>query len=298
MDNGLTISVHNLTKKYGSFAAVNNFSFEALPGRITGFLGPNGAGKTTTLRILLGLAAPTHGQALIGGKRYADFLSPGHVVGASLDSHSFHPGRTARNHLRILAAAEGTSYSRIDEVLDKVGLRDFADRRVGTYSLGMRQRLGLAGALLSDPSVLVLDEPANGLDPEGIRWMRDLLNFLAGQGATVLLSSHLLSEIQQIADHIVIINHGQLVAAGSLSEIEAMGSKHVSVDSPHRTDLHVALRNAQLDVRETPDGLEVSNSDPTTVGTIAFQAGLPLSHLSADEDGLEDVFLGLVGGRR
>src|SRR5215469_14654407 len=199
------LTVDNLTKRYGSVVAVDGLSFEVGPGRVTGFLGPNGAGKTTTLRMLLGLAAPNSGTATINGARYRDLPDPARTVGAALEADSFHPGRSAIEHLRIVAIAAGIPRHRAAEVLDLVGLADAARRRVGTFSLGMRQRLTLAATLLGDPGVLILDEPLNGLDPDGIRWMRDLLRQLAGQGRTVLVSSHLLAEAAQTVDDVVVI---------------------------------------------------------------------------------------------
>jgi len=210
------VSVRGLTKHFGSVNAVEDLSFEVPTGRITGFLGPNGAGKTTTLRMALALVKPTAGEALIGGRRYADLRHPRRAVGALLEATGFHPGRRGRDHLRILAQVAGVGRGRVDEVLELVELTSAADRRVGGYSLGMRQRLGLAAALLGDPGVLVLDEPANGLDPAGMAWLRGLLRELAGQGRTVLISSHVLSEVAQTVDQVVIINAGRLRYAGTL----------------------------------------------------------------------------------
>lgn len=209
MATGVPIDIRGLSKRFGPVSAVSDLSFSVEPGQVTGFLGPNGAGKTTTLRILLGLVAPTVGSATFGGTAYRDLESPLTTVGASLEAASFHPARSARNHLKVYALASGIETPRIDRALQLVGLADVADRKVGGYSLGMRQRLGLAFALLGDPGVLVLDEPINGLDPEGIRWMRSLLGQLAGEGRTVLVSSHLLSEVQQSVDRVVIISRGR-----------------------------------------------------------------------------------------
>lgn len=292
------IVVSNLTKRYGQVMAVEDLSFTVTPGRVTGFLGPNGAGKTTTLRVLLGLDNPDSGTALIGDKRYRDFASPGTLVGASLDADSFHPGRTGRNHLRIYATAMGVPGSRIDAVLNLVGLTGAADRAVRGYSLGMRQRLGLATGMLADPRVLVMDEPANGLDPEGIRWMRGFLRSLAGEGRTILLSSHLLGEIQLIAQDLVIINHGRLVAAGDLQSIEAAADKTVLVDAPDRENLWNVLAQAKLELSSAEKGIVVRGATAEQVGAIALDARLPLSHLSVTTAGLEETFLGLVGGVR
>ncbi|MET8805178.1 ABC transporter ATP-binding protein [Streptomyces sp. NPDC004546] len=219
MNGGITID--GLTKRYGGMTAVDDLTFTVEPGVVTGFLGPNGAGKTTTLRMVLGLITPTAGRALIDGRRYADLRKPRRVVGAVLEATGFHPGRRGRDHLRILAQAGGLPAERVDEVLDRVGLADAAQRRVGGYSLGMRQRLGLASALLGDPKVLVLDEPANGLDPAGMADLRDVLRGLADEGRTVLMSSHVLSEVAQTVDRVVIVAGGTLRYAGPLAELTA-----------------------------------------------------------------------------
>jgi ABC-2 type transport system ATP-binding protein len=216
---GTQISARGLTKLFGDIRAVDDLTFDVPAGRVTGFLGPNGAGKTTTLRMLLGLVRPTRGTALIGGHRYAELLAPRRTVGAVLEATGFHPGRTGRDHLRITAHASRIPTSRVGEVLDLVGLSRDADRRVGGYSLGMRQRLGLAAALLGDPQVLILDEPANGLDPAGMAWLRARLRDLAAQGCTVLISSHVLAEIAQTVDQIVIISAGRLRYAGTLDQL-------------------------------------------------------------------------------
>jgi ABC-2 type transport system ATP-binding protein len=217
------IKAHGLTKRFGPVRAVDDLSFSVEPGSVTGFLGPNGAGKTTTLRMLLGLVAPDAGTATIGGRAYADLPEPLHEVGAVLEASGFYPGRTARNHLRIQALAAGADPSRVDDVLDLVQLTDAADRRVGGFSLGMRQRLGLATALLPDPEILILDEPANGLDPEGVRWLRGLLRGFAAEGGTVLVSSHMLAETAQTVDSVVIIDHGRLVTQSPLASLTAHG---------------------------------------------------------------------------
>jgi ABC-2 type transport system ATP-binding protein len=214
-----TIVVHGLTKRYGAVTAVDGLTFEVEPGLVTGFLGPNGAGKTTTLRMLLGLVAPTAGEALIDGKRYADLTDPRRAVGAVLETTGFHPGRSGRDHLRVLAQSAGLHRSRVDEVLSQVGLAGAAGRRVRGYSLGMRQRLGLAAALLGDPRVLILDEPGNGLDPAGLAELRELLRDLAADGRTILMSSHVLSEVAQTVDRVVIIACGTLRYAGPLAEL-------------------------------------------------------------------------------
>jgi ABC-2 type transport system ATP-binding protein len=219
-----TIHVHGLVKRFGPVAAVDGLSFDVQPGTVTGFLGPNGAGKTTTLRMLLGLVNPDAGTATIDGRAYRELPEPLHQVGAVLEASSFHPGRTARAHLRIQALAADADPSRAEDVLDLTGLVDAADRRIGGFSLGMRQRLGLATALLADPEVLILDEPANGLDPEGVRWLRDLLRGFAVEGGTVLVSSHQLAEVAQTVDSVVIVDHGRLVAQGPVADLTAGGS--------------------------------------------------------------------------
>jgi ABC-2 type transport system ATP-binding protein len=231
------IRVDRATKRYGPVTAVDDLSFDARAGAITGFLGPNGAGKSTTLRMLLGLAAPTAGSATILGRRYHELDDPAATVGALLDTHTFHPWRSARSHLRIVASAAGIPARRIGEVLEEVGLADAADRRVGGFSLGMRQRLGLAGALLGRPRVLVLDEPANGLDPEGIRWLRGLLRAYADEGNTVLISSHLLAEVQQTVDDVVIIARGRLRFQGSLEALNARAPDTVEIRTTRSADL-------------------------------------------------------------
>ena len=217
------ISVRGLTKRFGSIEAVDDLTFEVPPGQVTGFLGPNGAGKTTTLRMALGLVTPTAGEVLIGGRRYQDLDQPRRVVGAAVEAMAAHPGRRARSHLGVLAAAAGATPARVDEVLEMVGLTDARERRVGGFSLGMRQRLGLASALLGDPQYLLLDEPANGLDPAGIAWLRGRMRDLALEGRTVLVSSHVLSEVAQTADHVVILNAGRLRYAGPLADLDAGG---------------------------------------------------------------------------
>jgi ABC-2 type transport system ATP-binding protein len=218
-----TITVDRLTKRYGATTAVDDLSFAVPAGSVTGFLGPNGAGKSTTLRVLLGLTRPTAGRATFDGVPYGELADPARTVGAMLEHDPFHPGRSGRDHLRVLATATGIAPGRVDEVLDLAGLAEAAGRRAGGYSLGMRRRLGLAAALLGDPSVLLLDEPANGLDPQGIRWLRDLLRDRAGRGATVLISSHVLSEVALIAERVVVVHRGRLVTSGPVGELTAGG---------------------------------------------------------------------------
>lgn len=289
------IEISHLTKTFGPVRAVDDLSFTVAPGRVTGFLGPNGAGKTTTLRMLLGLVAPTTGTATIGGRRYTDLDRPLRTVGAALEASDFHPGRTARDHLRVSAPKAGASDTRVDELLALVGLADAATRRVGGFSLGMRQRLGLAATLLGDPPVLLLDEPANGLDPEGIRWLRDLLRSLAAEGRTVLVSSHVLSEVQQTVDDIVVIARGRLVHASTLPELVAMAEQRVVVRTPNPADLRALAERSGWRAQGGPeDTVELSGVDPATVGHAAFTAGIELHELSNRGASLEDVFLGLT----
>jgi ABC-2 type transport system ATP-binding protein len=286
-----TVSIRSLTKRFGPVLAVDGLTFDAPAGKITGFLGPNGAGKTTTLRSLVGLVRPTSGQALIDGRRYQDLPNPGRVVGAVLESGSSRPGRSGRDHLRVLAATAGVGEGRVDEMLDLVGLTDAAGRRASAYSLGMRQRLGLAGALLGEPEVLILDEPANGLDPEGIAWLRTLLQGLAAEGRSVLISSHLLSEVAQTVDRVVIIDHGKLRFAGSLDEL---GSGTVSVRAAQQDRLRDALATAGYGVRVVAGGLEVVGASPERVGQVAAAEQIALSALTADSASLEAAFLQLT----
>ena len=284
-----TIEVTNLTKQYGDVLAVDRLDFGVAEGRITGFLGPNGSGKTSTMRILLGLSTATSGTATFGGRRYRDFDHPMHEVGAALDASSFHPGRSALQHLIVIATAAGIPRRRVHNVIGQVGLADAANRKVGGYSLGMRQRLALAAAFLGDPRVLVLDEPLNGLDPEGILWVRDTIRQLAHEGRTVLLSSHLLSEVAQTVDDIVVIAGGRLVAAGALDDLATGG--HTVVRSPHAPALTAALLAAGHDARRVgADEIEVSGIDSEVVGRIAAQEGAVITALREVHDDLEQTF--------
>lgn len=290
---GATIEFRGITKHFGAVQAVNDLTFSVEPGVVTGFLGPNGSGKTTTLRMLLGLVAPTSGTATIGGSAYRDLARPLSTVGTALEASSFHPGRSARNHLAVYAAAEGISSTRVAEVLTRVGLGEYMDRRVGGYSMGMRQRLGLAFAILGDPGVLVLDEPTNGLDPEGIRWMRGFLRGQADEGRTVLISSHMLSEVQQSVDRVVIISRGRSMYEGSLESLES-GSV-LRIDSPDRAGLKAALTAAGARIESTDAALTVTGISAERAGEAALAAGVALSLLAVDSVGLEQVFLELVG---
>jgi ABC-2 type transport system ATP-binding protein len=291
--HGQTLVFDGVTKRFGTVAAVSDLAFTVEPGRVTGFLGPNGAGKTTTLRMLLGLVTATSGSATIGGKTYGQLTDPMRVVGASLEA-AFHPGRSGRAHLAVTATAAGIPRDRVTAVLDQTGMTPYADRRVGGYSMGMRQRLGLATALLGDPGVLVLDEPINGLDPEGIRWIRSFLQALAAEGRTILVSSHLLSEVQQTVDDVVVIAGGKLRFVGTLASLEGTSTATGSIaDAPDRAALAAALKAAGHDVRAAAEGLTVDLA-PAEVGRIALAAGVPLSALAASGAGLEDEFLALV----
>jgi ABC-2 type transport system ATP-binding protein len=287
------ITVHALTKSYGGFTAVDDVSFTAHPGRVTGFLGPNGAGKSTTMRVMVGLTPPTSGSVTIDGRRYADLPNPGREVGVLLDASAQHAGRTGREILTIAARTMGLPLLRVEQMLETVGLtQSESKRRVRHYSLGMRQRLGIATALIGDPSVLVLDEPANGLDPAGIRWMRDLLRGYADGGGTVLLSSHLLHEIEVIADDLVVIGHGRIVASGTKADLLAAAGTLVRArDLPA---LHRALVADGLDGTISGDVLR-TDADPARVGELAHAAGVPLIELRpADGAGLEEMFLELT----
>ena len=297
---GAMIEIRGLTKRFGTVLAVDDLSFDVQPGRVTGFLGPNGAGKTTTLRVLLGLVAPTSGSATVDGTGYRDLPQPQRVIGAALESSSFHPGRTARDHLRVVARTADAPDDRVAELLGLVGLADAADRRVGGFSLGMRQRLALAAAMVGDPQVLVLDEPANGLDPEGIRWLRGFLRHLAGRGRTVLVSSHVLSEVQQTVDDVVIINHGALVRRATLAELEDGAGAGVIVAAPDARALRAALAPSGWQVDAVPDGdgrVRVSGATAAQVGNLLFTSGVEVHELRDDSSGLEAIFFSLTSGK-
>ena len=289
------VRAESLTKRFGSIVAVDDLSFALAPGTITGFLGPNGAGKTTTLRMVLGLAAPSSGRALVFDRLYADLPQAALRVGAVLEATDFHPGRTGRDHLRTLGRAALLPDSRVDDVLTLVELGDAARRRVKGYSLGMRQRLGLAAALLGDPELLVLDEPANGLDPEGVRWLRDFLRDFAGTGRTVLISSHVLAEVAQTVDQVLIINHGKLVVESSLEQLTARVGGSVRVRSPELSRLQEALSRAQIATSPSNEhALLVHGTTSDRVGEIAFAARIPIYELASEASSLEDVFLELT----
>ena len=292
---GARIEVRDLTKTFGTFTAVDRLSFDVEPGRITGFLGPNGAGKTTTLRMLLGLVHATSGTATIDGQTYHDLQRPTSMVGSALEATNFHPGRTGRDHLRVLAAAGGLPDSRVDELLELTGIPAAARKRAGEYSMGMRQRLGLAAALLGDPRVLLLDEPSNGLDPEGIRWLRGFLRHLSAQGKTILVSSHQLQEVEQTVDDVVIIANGRLVRSGAMSDLR--GAPSTIVRTSDADQLAGALRVA--DVMATPgtDGEVVAETtDMRLVGDVALRVGLPVWELRPRKHDLEELFFELTEG--
>jgi ABC-2 type transport system ATP-binding protein len=289
------LEVSSLTKRFGSTLAVDGLSFTAGEGLILGFLGPNGAGKTTTLRTLLGLTVPTSGSATVDGRPYRELANPVGVVGAVLEGPQFHPGRTGRNHLRVLAAAAGLPDSRADEVLRLVELNGAGGKRVKGYSLGMRQRLSLAGALLGDPRALVLDEPANGLDPQGIRWLRDFLRARAAEGRTVLVSSHVLAEVAQTVDEVVVVSHGRLVGAGTLAELTG-GATTIWVRSSDIDGLRAALEAGEARAEPGPPGwLKLHGTTLETVGDTAAREGIAVYELYQHSQSLEDVFLQLTG---
>jgi len=288
------VDVRGLTKHFGSTVAVDDLTFSIRRGRITGFLGPNGAGKSTTLRALLGLVRPSSGDARVEGSPYSELGNPLGTVGAVLEAHSFHPGRSGRNHLRVLATAAGLPVARVDEVLSEVELTRAARRRTGTYSLGMRQRLSVAGALLGRPGLLVLDEPANGLDPEGIRWLRDFLRSFAAAGGTVLVSSHVLPEVAQIADEVVIIHRGRLVAQEPLAVLTARSAGSTVVRSPEAERLRERLTGEGIEAAPTGDGELRAAAPPERVGEVAAAAGIVLHELRAEGASLEEVFLELT----
>ena len=292
------LSAVGLTKRFGAITAVDDLSFEVDAGSVTGFLGPNGAGKTTTMRMLLGLAAPTQGRALVFGRPFAGLDRPGTRVGAVLEAADLHGGRTGRDHLRVLAPVAHVPMSRVDEVLALVDLKAAAGRRAKGYSLGMRQRLSLAAALLGDPEILVLDEPANGLDPEGVRWLRDFLRAFAAEGRTVFVSSHLLAEVAQTVDRVVIVSRGRLVAESRVDELTARLTGTIRVEAARPEVLHLALLNAGVVADRENGTLRVHGVTADRIGEIALAARVELRQLVTESSTLEDVFLELTAEPR
>ncbi len=287
------ITVNGLTKDYGDRTVVDRVSFELEPGTVTGFLGPNGAGKSTTMRMITGLVPASSGTALVAGRPYASLPNPGAVMGTLLDAAAVHPGRTGRTHLRLLAATIGVPAPRVDEVLEMVDLTAAGGRRIGGYSLGMRQRLGIAAALLADPPVLMFDEPANGLDPEGIRWMRDLLRGHAARGGTVLLSSHLLGEVEHTVDRLLVIGSGRIVADGPIQEL--LAGDGTAVRAADAASFETALSAAGLEVQHRDGGvLVVPGASPDRIGALAAAGGHALIDLRPSEQGLEELFFQLT----
>ncbi|MGN9808989.1 ABC transporter ATP-binding protein [Micromonospora sp. BQ11] len=290
------IDVTNLSKRYGDKVAVDDLTFQVRPGIVTGFLGPNGAGKSTTMRMILGLDAPTSGSVTVGGRRYAEHAAPLREIGALLEARAVHTGRTARNHLLAMAATHGIGRRRVDEVIDLVGLHEVADKRAGGFSLGMGQRLGIAAALLGDPKVVMLDEPVNGLDPDGIRWIRDLLRGLAAEGRTVFVSSHLMSEMAMTAEHLIVVGRGRLIADVSVAEFVAQAAHDtVRVRSPQATALRDLLVGPDVTVTGGEPGLlEVTGLTREQIGDRAAAAGLTLHELSSQQTSLEEAFMTLT----
>lgn len=290
------IEARNVSKRYAQTLAVDDLSFTVASGQVTGFLGPNGSGKSTTMRLIVGLDAPSSGRITVDGYPYRDLRFPLRSVGALLDANAVHPGRTARNHLAWLAASNAIPRTRVEDVLGKVGLTEVADRRVGEFSLGMGQRLGIAGALLGDPAVLLFDEPINGLDPEGILWVRELLRSLAAEGRTVLVSSHLMTEMALTADHLIVIGRGRLLATGTVADfIERSAGHHVRAVSNDPSALAATLRDKGATVvLDGPEGLSVKGLEARDVGILAAAAGLTLYELSTQRASLEEAFMDLT----
>ncbi|WP_410663255.1 ATP-binding cassette domain-containing protein [Amycolatopsis sp. lyj-84] len=289
------IEIRELTKRYGPTLAVDHLSFRVEPGCVTGFLGPNGAGKSTTMRAVLGLDIPTSGDAVINGRHYADIDRPLHHVGALLDAGAVHGGRGAFDHLYCLARSNGIRKARVHTVLDRVGLTGVAGKRIGGFSLGMKQRLGIAAALLGDPGIFLFDEPINGLDPEGIRWIRDLMRSLAAEGRTVLVSSHLMSEMELTADHIVVVGRGRLIAETSIAELAERFKRDVLVRTPDDAELARLLRSAGATVTRQSDGsLAAQGLDAVVIGDIAVRSRIAVHELTPRSDSLEDAYLKLT----
>ncbi|WNV86249.1 ATP-binding cassette domain-containing protein [Umezawaea sp. Da 62-37] len=291
------IEVENLTKRYGQKTAVDGLTFTVEPGTVTGFLGPNGAGKSTTMRMLVGLDSPTWGTAKVNGKPYRGHRAPLQEIGVLLDARAAHPGRSARDHLLALGATHGIGARRVDEVLDTAGLADVARRRVGNFSLGMGQRLGIAVALLGDPHTVMLDEPVNGLDPDGIKWIRHLLKDLAAQGRTVFVSSHLMSEMALTAEHLIVVGRGKLIADIPVADLIASAERGVHVRSPRGADLVDALRGDGVRISSVCDGvIDVVGLSTEDIGTRALRAGIPLYELTPQQASLEEAYTELTRG--
>jgi ABC-2 type transport system ATP-binding protein len=290
------ITVSGLTKQYGKRRAVQDMTFEVAAGRVTGFVGPNGAGKSTTMRMMVGLTRPDSGEVRYHGTSYTDLKNPARIVGSVLDARCMHPGRTARNHLRATAALSGVPAGRAEQVLAEVGLDTAADQRAGGFSLGMRQRLALAGALLGDPQVLLLDEPSNGLDPDGIRWLRTYLSDFAARGGTVFVSSHLIGELSMFADDLVVVGGGRLLAAESVETMTARGETRVIVQTPQPADLVKLLAGHALETEVTGERVVIRGTTTTTVSQIAFDNRIRVVELTEASQSLEDSLLDLTSG--
>ena len=290
------IEAHGLVKKYGDKTAVNDLSFTVRPGIVTGFLGPNGAGKSTTMRMIVGLDSPTAGSVTVNGRRYAEHRAPLHEVGVLLEARAIHTGRSAENHLRAMAATTGIGQRRVDEVIDLVGLREVADKRAGAFSLGMGQRLGIASALLGDPDTIMLDEPVNGLDPEGILWIRNLLRGLAAEGRTVFVSSHLMSEMAVTADYLIVVGRGRLIRDMSVADfIDSASTRSVHVRTPQAEQLRsLLLRDGVSVASSSTDELDVTGLTSDTIGRQAAAAGIVLYELSPIQASLEEAFMELT----
>ncbi|MDQ1128744.1 ABC transporter ATP-binding protein [Microbacterium sp. SORGH_AS_0888] len=290
------ITAEGLTKRFGDKTAVDDVSFTVQPGKVTGFLGPNGAGKSTTMRMIVGLDRPTAGRTTINGQSYAQLRAPLTEVGVLLDAKAVHTGRSARNHLRAMAATHGIPHSRVDEVIELTGIADVARKRAGKFSLGMGQRLGIAAALLGEPHTLILDEPVNGLDPEGVRWVREFVKYLARQGNTVLLSSHLMSEMAQTADHVIVLGRGKVLADAPLEDLVRAWTTHtVRVRSPRTAELAQAVAGAEVEIVTTgPDTLEIAGLPAARIGDLASDHGIPLHELTPMTGSLEDAYLALT----
>ncbi len=289
------IETHGLTKSYGPKLAVDHINFTAKPGEVTGILGPNGAGKSTTMRLIMGLDAPTSGTATIGGRLLRDHDAPLRVAGALLDAKGVHPGRSAHSHLRALAATHGIGVNRVNEVLELTGLTEVAKKRVGGFSLGMGQRLGIAAALIGDPQTLILDEPVNGLDPDGVMWVRRLLKHLASEGRTVVLSSHLMSEMAMVADHVVVFGKGRIVADAPIADFLNGGEERTIVTSPRAQELATLLQNSEVSVTsDAPNRLSLTGISASAVGELAALNGIALHELTPVKTSLEDAYIELT----